>query len=132
MVAQFFDRQDTMNPSNGAMVRDEQMLNEVFDPLRKREPSFCELVGDNGFKLLIGVGHDIGCAQHSSADGDLPYLMAVATEAADDDGYRNFLIGDTPTPIPLRYCLPLQAVRFIATEFVKTGERSRSVEWEEI
>jgi hypothetical protein len=132
MVAQFFDRQETMNPLSGTTVRDEQTLDEVLDPLREREPSFCELVGDNGFKLLIGVGRDIGCVQHSPADGDTPYLMAVAREPADDDGYMEFLTADTPTPIPLRYCLPLQVVRGIAAEFVKTGERSRSVEWEEI
>ncbi|MEX0701314.1 MAG: Imm1 family immunity protein [Planctomycetales bacterium] len=132
MIARFFDRQDTANPLNGVTVPDERTLDEALDSLRKREPSFCELMGDNGFELLIGVGHDIGCVQYSAADGSLPYLIAVASESANDDGYVEFLTADTPTPIPVRYCLPLRMIRAIAAEFVITGERSESVTWEEV
>lgn len=132
MAAQFFDRQDPTNPLNGTTVPDERMLDEVLGPLRKREPSFCELLDGNGFRLLIGIGLDIGCAQYGPADGDLPYLMAITIDPPERDGYAEFLAADTPTPIPLRYCLSFQAVRNIAAEFVRTGERSRSVGWEEV
>jgi hypothetical protein len=132
MVAQFFDRQDSANCLNGVMIPDHQSLEEALSPLRKREPSFCELLGNNGFNLLIGVGHDVGCIQHSPADVSLPYLMAVAKESANDDGYVEFLASDTPTPIPLRFCLPLHTILSIASEFVKTGKRSGLVQWEEI
>ena len=36
---------------------------------------FCELLADNGYNLLVGVGR-IGCVQYSPDNGNPPYLMA--------------------------------------------------------
>ena len=40
-------------------------------------------------------------------------------------------VGDTPTPIPQRFCLPLETVKQIAAYFIETGERWPGVSWEE-
>lgn len=41
----------------------------LIESLRNRPPFFCELVGENGFNLLVGIGGDVGCAQLSRTDG---------------------------------------------------------------
>lgn len=132
MNAEFFDRQEQSNPLNGAKIENGGKLLKILDDLRSREPFFCELVGENSFNLLLGVGRTIGCVQYSPGDGSTPYLMAVATGEQDSDGYVEFLTADTPTPVPRRYCLSFEIVKQIAAYFIETGKRSPEVSWEEI
>ena len=96
-----------------------------------------EIARDNGFKLLIGIGGALGCVQYSSSDGSPPYLVAVAKDRQylDDDQSDlqvEFLAGDTPTPIPMRRCLPYQLVKQLVVFFFRTGDRSPDVLWEEV
>jgi hypothetical protein len=132
MAVQFFDRQDQTNSLNGARIGDREELLKVLDGLRSREPFFCELVGENGYNLLLGVGRTIGCAQYSPSDGSTPYLMAVATNEQGSNEYMEFLTANTPSPVPRRYCVPFETAKQIAAHFVETGNRWPSVSWEEI
>lgn len=132
MVVQFFDRQDKTNPVNCATIDNQEELLKVLDGLRSREPFFCELVGENGFNLLLGVGRTIGCVQYSPEDGSAPYLMAVAISEQDSEGYVVFLTADTPTPVLRRYCISFELLKRIAAHFIETGQRSPAVPWEEI
>lgn len=43
-----------------------------------------------------------------------------------------FLAGGTLTPVSGRFCIPMELVEEIASHFLRTGERSADVEWEEI
>lgn len=130
MKAQFFDRQDVANAANGENIGSLLQLRQVLAGLRDREPFFAELIGDNGYKLLLGLGSTEGCAQFSSVDGAPPYLMAVGEQHAE--GELEFLIGDTATPVPKKYCLPRKVIEDIAAEFVDKGQRKSDVLWEEI
>jgi len=103
-----------------------------LEGLRTRDPFFCELVGENGYNLLIGLGGDIGCAQYSRGDGDVPYLMAVTNGVPDTTAHTEFLIGNTPTPVRGRCCLPFDVVRQIVAYFIETGCCDPGVPWEEI
>lgn len=132
MKAQFFDRQDVANPLNGTSITDLSELRNVLGSVRGRPPFFAELIGENGFKLLMGVGGAEGCVQFSSVDGAPPYLMAVAPNDGNSEGEQEFLIGDAASPVPKRYCLPHDAVEDIAAAFVQTGQRKADVPWEEI
>ncbi|MCC8960153.1 hypothetical protein H8B02_44155 [Bradyrhizobium sp. Pear77] len=132
MRAQFFDRQDATNPLNETVVDGSPALRRIVNDTRQRQPFLSELVGTNGRKLLLGLGSGDGCVQFSSTDGAPPYLMAVATIEHEGGGTQEFLMGDTSTPMPRRYCLPMEKVVEIAVAFLETGERSSSVEWEEI
>jgi hypothetical protein len=132
MAVQFFDRQDKSNPLNGATIDDKEELLKVLDALRSREPFFCELVGENGYNLLLGVGRDIGCAQYSPSDGSTPYLMAVAATNQDSNEYMDFLTANTPSPVPRRYCVPFEAAKQIAAHFIETGNCWPGVSWEQI
>jgi hypothetical protein len=90
-----------------------------------------ELRGQNGFMLTIGWAGDSGSVQFGHIDGSSPYMMAVGAEA-EDSGFIEFLVGNTPTPVPKRYCLPIKRVCEIAEYFLLHGNRSNDVQWEEI
>jgi len=131
MIVRFLDHQDETNPLNGLVISDDEQLSQVLDGFRTREPFFAELYGDNGYKLLIGIGEMVGCVQHSRSDGDTPYLTAVARDSNSETTSFEFLAGNTPTPVPGRYILTMEMVKRIARYFLETGARSAAVSWEE-
>ena len=132
MNATLYDRQESNSPLNGTKITHSDQLRSVLSTVRDREPFFAELIGDNGFKLLLGLGSNEGCVQFSSVEGDPPYLMAVAPRVDESKPERSFLIGNTPTPIPARFALPSEVLLSIAGEFIDSGGRSEMVTWEEI
>jgi hypothetical protein len=132
MSVEFFDRQDPLNPTNGARIDSGDDLSRLLSSFLDRKPFFCELLADNGYKQLIGVGGMIGCVQYSSSDGSPPYLMAVANDVLNAASETEFLIGSTVTPISMHYCIPFETVKHIATYFLETGKCDPSVSWEEI
>jgi hypothetical protein len=131
MKIQIFDRQDYENPINGETIEE---ADELLDTLRRftnRKPFLCELIGENGYNLMLGIGK-LGCAQYSPGDGKPPYLLAVAPDPDPQLEEVEFLTGDTPTAIPGRNALPFSLAEEIAACFQRTGECSKSVSWEEI
>jgi hypothetical protein len=132
MKVEFFDRQDRTNPLNGTELVTDVELSNLIEGLRSRPPFFCELMGENGFALLVGIGHDVGCVQHSAWDGDSPYLMATNNSVFNISDCICFLAGGTLTPVPRYYCLSMELVKQIANYFIKTGDRYADVRWEEI
>jgi hypothetical protein len=132
MNAIFKDLQDHSSRLNGAAVHNRHELFAVLESARDREPFGCELEGENGYKLTLGIGKHVGFVQHGSVDGDTPYLVAVAAVTHWHHDYAEFLVGDTPTPIPQRFCLPFEMVKEIAAHFVETGQRSPTLAWEEL
>ena len=132
MSAEFFDRQDPLNPANGTRIDSGEGLSTLLSSFLDRKPFFCELLADNGYKQLIGIGGTIGCVQHSSSDGSPPYLMAVANDGINAPSETDFLIGNTATPISVHYCIPFERVKHIAVYFLETGKCDPSVSWEEI
>ena len=132
MTVRFFDRQYESNPLNGRILERDSELLETLESLRSRPPFFAELVGQNQYNLLIGLGGPNGSVQYSRTDGVPPYLMAVGPNGGPSGEYLEFLIGNTPTPVPRRYVLPFDLVKEVAVHFARTGERSPAVLWEEI
>jgi hypothetical protein len=113
-------------------MNDSAEVLEVLEGLRNRNPFFFELVGENGYNLVIGLGGDIACAQYSCGDGKTPYLMALANGAGDTTERKEFLTCNTPTPVSKRYCVPLEVLKQIVVHFMETGGRDLVVQWEEI
>jgi len=132
MKITFFDRQNASNPLNTTVITTTTELLDILDGLKGRSAFFCELVGENGFNLLLGVGGDISCVQYSPSDGGTPYLVATSGKSAEANDYAEFLINDTRTPVQSRYCLPFETVKEIAAHFLETGERTHGVIWEQI
>ena len=131
MKTHFFDRQEDSNPRNGLEVSVEE-ISKVIDEARVRPPFFAELISDAGYTMLLGISPRLGCAQLSPNDGAPPYLMALAKSAAESDAHVEFLVANTPTPVPMRYCLPIDDIKRIAEHFLERGARDPSVDWEEI
>lgn len=127
----FFDREDKGNSLNGRAVEESSKLAEILESVRNRTPFFCELVGENGYNLLLGMGK-IGCAEYSRDDGSGAYLMAVEPTMKSAEGYIEFLIGGTATPVPARYALPFDVMKQVAVDFLRTGATSQALGWEEI
>lgn len=132
MRARFQDLQRPGNPANGSTIQGGDEASELFRVLADRLPFLFELRGENGFVLTVGFAGDRGCVQHSPGNGSPPYLMAVLNDARDDGEFVEFLAGDTPTPIPRRFCLPIERVATVVDEFLAQGSRSGAVAWEEI
>ena len=131
MITRFFDRQDESNVANGALIQSERQLFDLLNRYKSRTPFFGELESENGYKLLIGIG-PIGCVQYSPVDGRPPYLMAMTPSAETSRDDLEFLTGNTLTPVSTRYALPFDIVKKVAADFLKTGDRSSAVSWEEI
>jgi hypothetical protein len=93
---------------------------------------FCEIEGENGSKLLVGVGGKWSCIQHSAIDGSPPYLMAMPREPRLGVNDMEFLMGNTPTPVHGRYILSAELVEKVISFFVETGKKSELVKWEQI
>jgi hypothetical protein len=132
MLVEFFDRQDRANSLNGVKILTGAELSDIVDHLSHRPPFFCELIGANGCKLLIGIAKAVGCVQYSTSDGSPPYLMALSDRALDNHTFVEFLIGNTPTPVPARYCVPFDTVKRVAAWFVETGLRDSRICWEPV
>jgi hypothetical protein len=97
-----------------------------------RSPFFC-LLESPKYALLVGVGHGVGCAQHSSRDRQPPYLMAVAPQPAIAAEFCRFLSGGQISEVPSRYCLNWRDLREVVSFFVANpGERGPALVWEEI
>ena len=131
MRAKFFDKQDPGNPLNGMTLSDSAALRDIIQSARQRAPFMADLIGENGRQLILGLGLADGCVQFSSNDGSPPYVVAVGVNP-EEEGEQDFLVCDTKTAIPRRYCLPMSRVADIAVVFLETGERALDVTWEEI
>ena len=132
MIATFQDLEQCTNPMNGTSLASPAEIDTFFQTLSGRKPFMFELRGDNGFMLTIGLASDCAAVQYSPSEGLPPYLIAVASDEIEAGGFVEFLAGGTPTPIPRRFCLPAKRVQIIVQDFLLHGEKSNTVEWEEI
>ena len=127
------DLQDSASQWNGVSIDDEEALAKLLEESRKKKPFFIELKGDNGYKLIVGIGGPEGCVQFSSSNGEPPYLLAVTPGRAErNDGMVEFFAGDQPSEIPVRQCLPFEALRQIVLYFFENGVRCMDFVWEEV
>jgi len=135
MIVTFLDMEDSSNELNGIAIDDGERLVQILESLRNRPPFLCELTGENGFRLDVGIG-ERGCAQYSPSNGDTPYLVVVAPgkelqELAWGDDIE-FLCGGTPTPVSDRNCVSFHSVREIARYFLETDHAHPGFVWEEV
>jgi len=132
MTFHFLNYQDKHDPNYGRAISTENELFAVLDHARQASPFVAELCGASDFHITIGIGRDVGCVQYGRVDGMPPYLMAMSRRPPMKRGCVEFLCGNTPTPVAARYILSSEELREIALHFIRTGERSDSVSWQEL
>lgn len=130
MQVKFVDFDTNEQPVPQVVLSRRDEVTKLLNGMRNREPFMCELVGDNGYKLGIGIGADVGCVQYSRVDGEPPYLMASNGIEYGDE--HTFMMSGTPTPVDGKFCLPMTKVIDIAGFFVETGRKPAEINWEEI
>lgn len=130
MRVTFTDLQDQMYSLNGTVIKDDKRLLQIMDGLVARDPFAFELACDNGYYLMVGMGGPVGSVEYCHCEAKISCLSAMTIESKHKTGYIDFLAGNTPTPIPARYCIPFELVKHIAAYFLNTGERSPAASWE--
>lgn len=131
MSARYCDFQDASNPLNGSTI-DADQLGIIFDQAETRDSFAFELVAENGCSLIVGIAPTVGSLQHTPADGNPPYRVAITPTIVIESEEFEFLCGGTLSPFPARNVLPIEIIREIVREFVLTGEASNAVQWEEV
>lgn len=105
----------------------------LIDFLRQcktEEFASAELLGENGFRLVIGIDGDLAFAEYSSQDDEPPYLIALSPTVVVD-GMHIFLVTNEGTEIHGRHCLAFPVFEEVVRHFIETGERTATVEWED-
>ncbi len=132
MNVRYVNQQDEHDPMNHATLADSERLAELLDKRRKNAPFIGTLSADNGFQLMIGIGSGVSFAQYSRTNRELPYLVAIPTQSRVKSRYVDFLMNNTPTPIPGRYIVTFDEMEQIALYFLETGERCTVFSWKSI
>jgi hypothetical protein len=124
--------QDEANPGNNQLLKGWQQVSQLLGDLRAtQQPRMCQFTISSRGSLLLGVGRDFGCVQHSPEDGMPPYLMAVSKTSLPAPDELEFEVGGTMTPIARRYLISIDQVAEIVQRFVTSGELSDAMAWEE-
>ena len=132
MSLTFWDLQDPNDSMNGARVDNSDALAGLFRSLRGRKPFMFELLRGNGPMLTVGMAGDCGTVQFSASDGRPPYEMAIGDETGGEEDFVEFLVGNTPTPVPKKFCLPIETLQKVVQDFLVHGRKSTAVRWDEI
>ncbi len=117
-------------PEQSSFFRPADVM-QLLRSLNTSNPFLVELLGENGFRLTIGLAEDCATVQFSSSEGVPPFCVAVGDSGASNE-FVEFTAGGTPTPISQRFCLSLAMMEQIVACFVTTGGKWDGVLWEEI
>jgi hypothetical protein len=131
MAAVFRDLQDRSNPFEGSRVESCEDFAEIWNRAGNRPPFLCELEGDHGFMLTIGLGNNSGVVQHCATSHDPPYLFAVSRELVTEEPV-DFLMGNQPCEVLALNVISRDTLLSIVEYFLSTGSRLPAVLWEEV
>ena len=90
------------------------------------------MAAPNGDGLSLVVGGDETVVAFSYGHGDPPYYASAGASQEDHPVLTAFLGLEHHTEFPRREVLPISAGRQAAREFMLTGRRPASVQWEEV
>jgi hypothetical protein len=82
----------------------------------------------NGDHLTVSVRDGLVLIVFHRASLEPPYLSA-SLGPPQNTRYFEFLIGDTPTPVPADRCIPMETAEQVVLEFVRSDTLSPRVRW---
>lgn len=106
------------------------VLIDFLRQCKSAEFASAELLGENGFRLVISIDGELAFAEYSSQDSEPPYLIAVSPTVVVE-GFHMFLVTNEGTEICGRHCLAFPVFEEVVRHFIETGERTAIVEWED-
>ena len=107
-------------------------LIRVLNSFQHGSQKFVDLIAPEGDILTMGIGPEFGCVQVTKNLGNRSYWVAINTLITSGEGFLYFDAGGTPTPVPLKWCLPTKTVLEIATTFFVSQTLYKGTEWEAI
>ncbi len=108
-----------------------KQLRQVLLELEHEPDPNIAVIHSSGDFLSISVMGLCALVRFTHSSGDPPYLSASTGETSDPDCTFEFLVGDTPTPVPTDRCIPIEGAMAIAEYFFDKGEIPRFVKWKE-
>jgi len=116
-------------------VEDEEMrgpdqLRDALERKKDQRPGFVVLCTPSGACLSLGVGGEVASVMYQSETGEPPYVWALGPHQ-DWDHDVTFLMGGTPTPVPVARTIPFDHMVDIATSWMSTGRLPDNVTWDE-
>ncbi len=119
--------------NNGEIIisHEKELFNVLNTAMNSGNKIF--ILDSMGFgSLTLGVGKSYGFAEFINQNSETPYLITYNKNLdAEEESYIDFDSGGTPTPIPLRYCLPISTIIEIANFFFVNKSLPKNVVWQE-
>jgi hypothetical protein len=119
--------------NNGEIIisQEKELLNVLNTAINSGNKIF--ILDSMGFgSLTLGVGKPYGFIEFIKENGETPYLITCNKNLnAEDGSYIEFDSGGTPTPIPLRNCLPISTIIEIVIFFFVNKTLPKNVIWGE-
>ena len=116
-------------------VTSSQQIYDTLTQLGAQQDPNIDLVQNGVGTLSISVKDGFALLRNESASLDPPYFSAsvgtpvVPASSLDADGNFNFLVGDTPTPVPPNRGVPIDTAVQVAQYYYQTGSLSPNVQW---
>lgn len=114
-------------------IKSDEHLKQVLLELPRRVDPNVEILHPNGDFLSVSARecfYFVMCTQRSLQP---PYLAATWPQSGDENGPEfDFLVADTPTPVPLRQCLPREVALRVCVDYLQTGSLPTWLQWESV
>jgi hypothetical protein len=113
------------------------VLNEVsqvgrlLHELKNEDDPNLDLINEQGDFLSISVRNGFALVRFTHASLDPPYFSASTGGQCSNEASFDFIVGDTPTPVPIDRRISLEVAIAIAEHFCETGEIPHFIEWKE-
>jgi hypothetical protein len=114
--------------SGHSTVANENDLRLMIRQLGSKTDPNATVYRENGDELTLSVRDGVVLILFHQASLDPPYLSA-SLGPRDSGRYFEFIVGDTPTPVPEDRCIPFDVAEDIVLNFVRSGILPQGVNW---
>jgi hypothetical protein len=106
------------------------LLRRLHQQASEEAPLLVAITSPDGADLTLGVGRDVSVCGGTSAGGDPPYF---ASRGIQEDGpdLVFFYLGEW-TDFPASFGVPIEEAFNTARQFIESGERPRTIRWQEV
>ena len=107
----------------------DHLLDELGRQAEQEKPFIVELVAESGATLSIGLGQPLSVVNFVPASLDPPYLQSAGGDSSADE--LAFCYQGDYSEFPPESAIPIAQARECLRLFLRTGELSNNIAWEE-